>query len=382
MGKRVVHIVLNLNPYNNRTRIHRMSNSLSQAGYAVKVICLHNKRIKQPDSEETDGFQIYRIKIYTRKLPKIFNGIKYLEFLYKTIILIRSFSPQVIHCHDFDTLLAGVISSKYAKIIYDSHELEPNRNGISRFKSHLVSFLEKIFIKFVSKCITVNDEIAEIISKKYNIRVYSILNAYSASEIEINDRESIRKRIHAGDNKFIAIYPGVLSYSRGLLKLLDSTPYLNKNVIIVMIGYGPHKQELRDEVIKRKLKGRVFILDAVPYKVVIQYVATSDLGLMPTLNTSLSYRLELGNKFFQFVAAGIPIAVSDQPAKRKMLSKYNLGVIFDPEEPYDIAEKINSLVNDKKNYYRLRKKCKKAQQFLCWANEEQKLKDLYSELIK
>jgi glycosyltransferase involved in cell wall biosynthesis len=358
-----------------------MSNSLSQAGYDVKVICLQDKETELPDSEESDGFQINRININTRNLPKILNSIKYLEFLFKAKIMIRSFAPQIIHCHDFNTLLAGVISSKNAKIIYDSHELEANRSGISRLNSYFVSFLEKTFLKFVSACITVNDEIAEIISKKYNIRVHSIFNAYSPSEIEIDDRFSIRKRINAGDDKFIAIYPGVLSYNRGLLKLMESAPYLNENVIIVMIGYGPQKEELRNEVIKRKRQNRIFILDAVPYKVVIQYIATSDLGLMPTLNTSLSYQLGLGNKFFQYVAAGIPIAVSDQPVKRKMLSKYNLGVVFDPEEPYDIAQKINSLVNDKEKYFQLKNNCKNAQQFLCWENEEQKLKDIYSELI-
>jgi len=138
--------------------------------------------------------------------------------------------------------------------------MELNRNGISRFNSYLVSFLEKIFIKFVNECITVNDEIAEIISKKYNIRVHSIFDAYSPSEIEIDDRVSIRKRVNVGDDKFITIYPGILSYSRGLFKLMDSALYLNNNLIIVMIGYGPQKEELRNEVIKRKLPGKGFYL--------------------------------------------------------------------------------------------------------------------------
>jgi glycosyltransferase involved in cell wall biosynthesis len=382
MAVKVIHVVLNLNPYNNRTRIHRMANSLARSGhYTVKIICLQDRKRTLAGSADMDGFLINRIGLCSKNLPKIMSFIKYAEFLLKARSKIRSFKPEIIHCHDLNTLAAGVISAQGAKIIYDSHELEPNRSGIRRWQSYLVGLIERFLIKFVSGCITVNDEIADILNRKYGIKVHAIYNAYSPAEIQSDGRVSIRKVINAHQDAFVAIYPGVLSFNRGLLRLIESVPYLNQNVVIVMIGYGPHKAELQQAVSDRKLEERVHILDAVPYQTVIQYIATSDLGLMPTLNASKSLSLGLGNKFFQYVAAGIPVAVSDQPVKTRMVRKYRLGVLFNPDKPDDIAKKINSVVNDKEKLSVLKKNCLNAQQYLCWEREEHKLKTLYHTLL-
>ena len=111
-------------------------------------------------------------------------------------------------------------------------------------------------------------------------------------------------------------------------------------------------------------------------------MATSDLGIMPTLDTSLSYKLELGNKFFQYIAAGIPIGSSDQPVKKRLITKYDLGIIFDIENPEDVAERFNLLVEDKVRYRELKLNVLEAQKVFNWETEEKKLFHVYDNLFK
>jgi len=374
-------VVLNLNPFNHRTRMHRMARSLSKENYDVMIICLQDKEFDLASIEKTEGFEIHRINLHTRSLPKIFRFLKYLEFASEALKIIRRFKPHIIHCHDFNSLLIGIMVARRIKVIYDSHELETGRTGRGIFKSFLVGLLERLFTKRVSAWITVNDEIAYILSEKYRVRVHTIYNAYSAEEISAVDKYSIRTLVNAKDNQFIVIYPGVLSYGRGLLKVIDAVPYLEKDILVVMIGYGTMKGKLKEEVMRRSLQERVRILDAVPYELVIQYIATSNLGIMPTLSSSQSYKLGLGNKFFQYIAAGIPVGVSDQPVKKRIVEQYDLGVVFDPENPRDIADKLNNLFTNEKLYQKYKENIRKAQKELCWEKEENKVISLYRSLI-
>lgn len=382
MSNKIVHMTLNLNPFNHRTRIHRMARSLSNIGYEVKVICLQNRKHDLPSVEKSDGFEIVRINLCTRRLPAILHIIKYLEFGLKSLYTIIKFKPKIIHCHDFVTLPIGIILRTKMNVIYDSHELEMHRVGIGRYRSVLVGMFEKLFLKRISAIITVNEEIADILSKRYNVKVYSIYNAYSTEDAVKDYNHSIRSAINAKDDQFLVIYPGVLSYNRGMFHIVNAVPLLHDNICIVMIGYGEIKEKLREVVVKRGLEDRVYILDAVPFKILIQYIATSNVGIMPTLNSSLSYRLGLGNKFFQYIAAGIPVGVSDQPVKKRMVEKYDIGVVFNPEEPEDIADKLNRLLSNRNLYEKFKENSRKAQEELCWENEEKKLFKLYENLTK
>jgi glycosyltransferase involved in cell wall biosynthesis len=360
--------------------MHRMAGSLARHGYKVQIICLGDKQKNSDISSSEDGFVITRINLMTDKLPSFFKIIKYIEFIFRCKILIGQFKTDIIHCHDFDTLPVGMVARKKRFILYDSHELETHRNGVSKSTSFIVGLFEKLFIKKTDACITVNEEIAKILSDKYSVRVDSIYNAYSPEEIIVDPDNSIRKLINAGDDHFVVIYPGVISYGRGLSKILEAASDINKNIIFVFFGDGSYKQKLKNHICQLDLKTRVFVFDPVPFETVFQYMATSDLGIMPTLDTSLSYKLELGNKFFQYIAAGIPVASSDQPVKAKLIKRYNIGIIFDAENPKDIAKKLNKLFADKTKLSDLRENVRKAQKELCWQVEEEKLLKIYGNL--
>ena len=60
-----------------------------------------------------------------------------LEITVKMFRRAKKLNPQIIHCHDTPVLPLG-LALKFAtgaKIIYDAHELESERNGLSKSKA-------------------------------------------------------------------------------------------------------------------------------------------------------------------------------------------------------------------------------------------------------
>jgi len=52
--------------------------------------------------------------------------------------------------------------------------------------------------------------------------------------------------------------------------------------------------------------------------------------------------------------AGIPIAALDSPELKKIITKNKVGVLFDPFDPKDIADKINYLIENNKTLKEMR----------------------------
>jgi glycosyltransferase involved in cell wall biosynthesis len=129
------------------------------------------------------------------------------------------------------------------------------------------------------------------------------------------------------------------------------------------------------------IQDRVRFRSPVPPDQVTRYVASADIGLMPTLATKLSYYYGCGNKLFHYLMAGIPAAVSDHPEKRRIVETFDVGTIFDEKDPRNIAQAINAVLDDEQRYQQLCRNARQAtREKLNWTVEEQKLLQLYNSL--
>merc|ERR1711941_250938 len=88
-----------------------------------------------------------------------------------------------IMCCDLPVLPAAVYASKIKNIplVYDAHELYPEQAIFPKDKREFYTRIESHFIKYPDLVITVNDSIAEEMSKRYEInKPEVILNALDA----------------------------------------------------------------------------------------------------------------------------------------------------------------------------------------------------------
>ena len=69
--------------------------------------------------------------------------------------------------------------------------------------------------------------------------------------------------------------------------------------------------------------------------------------------TQSTYFNALPNKFFDFIMAGLAIAVSPLPMMQKIVVEHNIGVVVEDQTPQSMARVLNALAADDINKYKL-----------------------------
>jgi glycosyltransferase involved in cell wall biosynthesis len=264
---------------------------------------------------------------YLKLLPKFARHIlSLIEISIKYIIAASKVRPTIVHCHDTLTLPAGVIIKKIfnSKLIYDAHELESDRNGLSKTLGKMTLFMEKLLWPSIDALIVVSDAIenwyyTNISSKRSSV----ILNSpvYELSERNKKNRYFHEKfGISEGTKMFL--YLGILGPGRGIDLIVEAFKDPSIDSHVVFMGFGDYKQKL--EEIQESCPN-IHVHDAVPHKEVVPISSAADVGFCLIQNVSLSDYLCLPNKLFEYAFAGIPVIGSDFPEIRRIVKAYNLG---------------------------------------------------------
>jgi len=183
-----------------------------------------------------------------------------------------------------------------------------------------------------------------------------------------------------GDRRKIILYQGGIIKGRGLENLIVAMRYVKSPILIIM-GEGRIKKELKNLALNYKVSKRVFFVDAVPPKEVLFYACSANIGVAPIENINFSKYYCLPNKLFEYLMAGLPVAVSDLPEMAKIVKEYEVGEIFDPDDPKDIARTINEILKKKTKYNLMKDNIKKVVKVYNWENESTKLIKVYETLL-
>lgn len=293
----------------------------------------------------------YWLKLYKNyglKSKNLLAGIKASLRIYSTaqrqyIILrdkYKNAEISTIYANDLRCGIIGIYLAKHlnVELIYDAHELEFHRN---RAKSILrVVFdiiIEKKVTSAASEVIVVNKPILEAYRNIYKIP---------------------QSKISIVNNVFFTPYPGYAleNFSK------------KKDVAITYVGAGIRGRKLDNlthDTAEIDIKLYGFFLSDVPkialepewiigskdyLPELLELVKTSHLAMWAcTDDVCLSYRLSLGNKFFQAMAVGIPVIASEGTYLAEITEEYNLGYIYNGSN----LEEIICEMKDSESYEKL-----------------------------
>ena len=271
----------------------------------------------------------------------------------------------------------GVILSKVkgSYLIYDAHELESDKSGQSKLLSSITLFFEKISWNSIDVLITVSPAIEKWYSEYLGSKKSEII--YNSPEFKIrpySEKFSLRKKLNI-KSKYIFVYVGNLAKGRFIEQILRVFNNSKIASSLILIGEG----ELENEI--RKLKNfevNIFLHPFVEHHTLIHYLKDCDFGFCIIEDISLSDRLCLPNKLFEYAFSGLKIIASDIVEVQKVVTKYNLGYTIKADqvslvEVLKMVEKENSdkiieTINSEfiKSY--------------SWESQENKLFNLYKEL--
>ena len=101
-------------------------------------------------------------------------------------------------------------------------------------------------------------------------------------------------------------------------------------------------------------------------------------GLSVEKDMGLNYRYALPNKLFDYMSAGIPVIVSALPEMKCVVETYKTGIVIKETSPHAIAAAIQDLTDSPEMVKVFTENSLIAAQELCWENEEEILKKIFT----
>jgi len=152
----------------------------------------------------------------------------------------------------------------------------------------------------------------------------------------------------AEKNDFAAIFTGAHGAANGLDAVLDAALELTKrgrkNIQLVFIGDGKLKPSLKKRAESEKLDNCVF-LDPVPKRELAQLLQGVDVGMMILANVPAFYYGTSPNKFFDYIASGLPVLNNYPGWLADMITENKCGVVVPPENPEAFADALQYLAD-------------------------------------
>jgi glycosyltransferase involved in cell wall biosynthesis len=282
--------------------------------------------------------------------------------------------PDIVHCHDTTVLFLGVLVKFLtgAKLIYDAHELESDRNCLGKFEGKLTLLCERILWPFIDALIVVSPSIQKWYSQWIGTKISTVvLNSPSFNFEQKIDHEYLRKKFNIPHDCQIFIYIGILGIGRGLDLLKKAFTDDDVKSHIVFLGFGDYSDELKE---LSRLNNKIHVHDPVPHTQVVEVAMSADYGLCLIENVSLSDYLCLPNKLFEYCFAGLPVLASNFPDIKKIIDEYGVGECCDLD--------LNSITSSIKIIEKYRPNYKfKDLTPLSWESQQENLLKLYVQIL-
>jgi len=281
--------------------------------------------------------------------------------------------------HDLPALpIAHFASKKFnAKLVYDAHEFFLGQIALQSERKEFFEKLEKKYIYDVDLMFTVNEDIANLFKEKYNLNkeIKILLNSIEDRDIEAVD---LHKLLKLNQNINIILFQGGFLEDRNLEILTRATKFLDDNNVLVMLGYSFLEDKLK-KISKDLgiLNKKVYFLDRVPQKELLDYSAGATVGIIPYPAVDLNTRYCTPNKMFEFISSLLPILVNNELVTvSKFMNNYKIGEYISFKNEKVLASNINDILNDfdKENY---KDNLLLAKEKLSWKNQEKILIDTY-----
>lgn len=233
-------------PVVNASRLFKEAAAARENGMSVQVLGLDDSGSQKPETRPC-GSKIERVRLWSRGLPKSlpFQLLKFTEWTLRLLIIMTARRPGIIHCHSLSTLTAGVLGKwcSGARLLYDAHELETERNGLHGLRQKLARRLERRLIRFADHTIVVGPRIMDWYQKKYpSLRFSCVRNVpdtgHSDSSASDNGLD-IRAAVGAAEEDVVLLYLGGLTPGRGiefLCQTFSSLPDDLQKYHMVFIG--------------------------------------------------------------------------------------------------------------------------------------------------
>lgn len=314
------------------TRSYEMAKSMVNKGHEVTMVYALNDRAKSSLKGSYhkgmrrgvyDGINLVEFDLdYSNRMSFIQRTWVFLKYSMRSVRLIFKEEYDLVFATT-TPLTAGIpgiamkMVGKKKPFVFEVRDLWPElpkEMGIitNPVILWMMGVLESLSYNKADACIALSPGIKKGIEKKLK-RKKPVVLIPNGCDLDLFFPGEYPKSIIPGvsEDQMVATFTGAHGYANGLYAVLDTAALLKKmgyedKIKMVFIGDGIKKDSLVLRKERENLNNCIFI-DPVPKIELIKYMQASDVGLMILDNIPAFHYGTSPNKFFDYIASGLPV---------------------------------------------------------------------------
>ena len=351
------------------TRSYEMARRLVHHGHKVTMVCgsygggktgLTSHFVKGRREGEVEGIRIIEFNLaYSNNYGLVKRSGLFLKFALKSVGLALTEKYDVVFATT-TPLTAGIpgIFARWLRgkpFVFEVRDLWPElpkQMGVIKNPIILamLSFLEWASYRSAHRCVGLSPGIVDGI-KQRGVKEEKISLVPNGCDLNLFGKESSPWRPDGvNPDSFMAVFTGTHGMANGLDAVLDAAKELkargNKRIEIVLVGQGKLKPKLQVRANAEQLDNVIFH-EPVNKNHLSGLMESADIGLQVLANIPAFYYGTSPNKFFDYIASGLPVLNNYPGWLAGMIEDNHCGFSVPPENAIAFADALENASNNK-----------------------------------
>ncbi|MDN3454270.1 MULTISPECIES: glycosyltransferase family 4 protein [unclassified Psychrobacter] len=352
-------------------RSYAMAQSLIKNGHQVTMVCgsfgngqtgLTSSFVNGMRRGEVEGIDIIEFELsYSNNSTFAQRVSLFLSFAYKSVKVAMTEKYDVIFATTtpLTASIPGIVAKWLRKkpFVFEVRDLWPElpkamgviKNPIILW---LMSVLEWVSYHSADRLIGLSPGIVDGIVSR-GIKRDKVTIIPNGCDLDIFASQPVAWRPEGIEKTdLMAIFTGTHGLANGLDAVIDAALELSnraiKDIKIVLIGNGMKKEALQQRATELKLNNLIFH-DPVDKDKLAGLMASADIGLQTLANIPAFYYGTSPNKFFDYIAAGLPVLNNYPGWLSDLITDEKCGFTVTPESPEDFANALEKAASDRES---------------------------------
>lgn len=351
------------------TRSYEMALRLVEHGHDVTMVCgscgaaktgLKGGFKRHKRQGLVDGIEVVELELpYSNRDGFVTRSFTFLRFALRGVVVALTKEHDLVFATSTPLTagIPGIVSSIFRRkpFVFEVRDLWPElprEMGVitNPFILKAMDLLEWVSYKTAKRCIGLSPGIVKGIQRR-GIKESNVAMVPNGCDLHLFDTSKVKAVRPSGlnDDDFVALFSGAHGVANGLDAVLDAALELKKrkrkDIKLLFIGDGKLKPELVLRSKNEDLNNCIF-LDPLPKKKLISILRGVDAGLMILDNVPVFYYGTSPNKFFDYIASGLPVINNYPGWLAEMISDHKCGVVVPPENPAAFADALENLADN------------------------------------
>jgi lipopolysaccharide/colanic/teichoic acid biosynthesis glycosyltransferase len=344
------------------TRSYEISKRLLASGHRVSMVCgaaaLSKSGLSGPFSNgrregRVDGIYVIELELpYSNYQSFLRRSLTFIRFAFRSVILALRLDYDIVFATStpLTAALPGIAARwlRRKPFVFEVRDLWPElpramgviRNPIVLL---MMDWLEYVGYHSANFCIALSPGIAQGITRRGVPD--GVVVAPNGCDLDLFAPDAAQTPVEIPGlppDAFVAAFTGAHGVANGLDAVVDAAAELRKrgrtDIVFVFIGEGKEKSALIKRAQHENLRNCLFV-DPMPKKTLAQFLCRrANVGLMILANVPAFYYGTSPNKFFDYLASGLPVLVNYPGWMAEMVAAQSVGVVVPPQDPVAFAE--------------------------------------------